>query len=198
MSIRNKLLAAFGGVVLLAAAVAMYGNWIAGRSGKMIVELYDGPLMAVSHAGRAQASFAQAYRTAEHALVVQDMSSASSSGEFEKAIEQFRADMKIVGERLPKENSGGQVDTAITSADEWAKMVMTRTKAICTRWHSYVRLRWVDFTLRSINSRPSWRTPDMMPAPRAGRSKAARTRNARVVLGAPRASPNAALIRQCA
>ena len=118
MSIRSKLLAAFGGVVMLAAAVAMYGNWIVGRSGQMIVSLYDGPLMAVSHARGAQVSFAQAYRTAEQALLVQDMSSASNSAAFEKAIEQFRADMRIVGERLPKDNSDGQVDAAITSADE--------------------------------------------------------------------------------
>jgi methyl-accepting chemotaxis protein len=128
MSIRSKLLAAFGGVVMLAAAVAMYGNWIVGRSGRMIVELYDGPLMAVSHARGAQVSFAQAYRTAEHALLVQDMSSVLGSGAFEKSIEQFRADMRIVGERLPKDNSGGQVEAAVTSADEWAKLVMTRIK----------------------------------------------------------------------
>jgi len=128
MSIRSKLLVAFGCVVLLAAAVAMYGNWIVGRSGRMIVELYDGPLMAVSHARGAQVSFAQAYRTAENALLVQDMSSVQSSGAFEKAIEQFRADMKVVGERLPKDSADGQVESAITSADEWAKMVMTRLK----------------------------------------------------------------------
>src|SRR5262249_3931786 len=128
MSIRNKLLAAFGGVVMLAAAVAMYGNWIVGRSGQMIVQLYDGPLMAVSHARGAQVSFAQAYRTAEHALLVQNMSSVSSSEAFEKAIEQFRTDMRIVGERLPKDYANGQVDAAIMSADEWAKMVMMRLK----------------------------------------------------------------------
>src|SRR5436309_7078854 len=128
MSIRNKLLAAFGGVVLLTAAVAMYGNWIVGRSGQMIVSLYDGPLMAVSHARGAQVSFAQAYRTAEHALLVQDMSSILNAPAFEKTVEQFRADMKVVGERLPKDTANGQVEAAISSADEWAKMVMTRIK----------------------------------------------------------------------
>src|SRR5215470_13734909 len=102
MSIRNKLLAAFGIVVLLGAAVAIYGNWIVGRSGDMIVKLYDGPLMAVSHARRAQLSFAQAYRAAEQSLFMQDRSSAAaSSAAFEKAMEEFRADMKVVDERLP-------------------------------------------------------------------------------------------------
>src|SRR5215470_6478739 len=127
MSIRNKLLAAFGIVVLLGAAVAIYGNWIVGRSGDMIVKLYDGPLMAVSHARRAQLSFAQAYRAAEQSLFIHD-SSALSSAAFEKAMEQFRDDMKVVDERLPKDNSDNQIDTTIKLADEWAKMVIVRMK----------------------------------------------------------------------
>jgi multidrug transporter EmrE-like cation transporter len=46
MSIRYKLLAAFGVVVLLAAGVALYGNRIVSQSSALIVQLYDGPFMA--------------------------------------------------------------------------------------------------------------------------------------------------------
>src|SRR5262252_5138850 len=128
MSIRNKLLAAFGVVILLVAAVAMYGHWIVGRSGSMIVKLYDGPLMAVSHARRAQLSFAQAYRAAEQALFLQDSASVLNSTGFEKAMEQFREDMKVVDERLPKDSADNQVGAAVKLADEWAKMVIVRMK----------------------------------------------------------------------
>jgi len=128
MSIRNKLLAAFGVVILLVAAVAMYGHWIVGRSGSMVVKLYDGPLMAVSHARRAQLSFAQAYRAAEQALFMQDSASVLNSTAFEKAMEQFGEDMKVVDERLPKDSADNQVEAAVKLADEWAKMVIVRMK----------------------------------------------------------------------
>jgi methyl-accepting chemotaxis protein len=128
MSIRYKLLAAFGVVVLLAAGVALYGNRIVSHSSTLVVQLYDGPFMAVSHARGAQVDFAQARRAAEQALSTGDFASAASSAEIEKAMQQFRSDMAIVRERLPKDVAGTQVDKAIALSEGWLKMVMTRVK----------------------------------------------------------------------
>ena len=65
MSIRYKLLIAFSVIVLFATAVAVYGMHLVSNSSTLVVRLYDGPMMAVSHARAAQMQFAEARRAME-------------------------------------------------------------------------------------------------------------------------------------
>ena len=65
MSIRYKLLLAFSVIVALAAWVAGYGIQLISSTSSMVIRLYDGPLMAVSHARAAQANFTEARRAVE-------------------------------------------------------------------------------------------------------------------------------------
>ena len=68
MSIRYKLLIAFSVMVILAAAVAAYAIQVVSVSSALVVRLYDGPLMAVSHARSAQLRFADARGAMEVAV----------------------------------------------------------------------------------------------------------------------------------
>ena len=60
MSIRYKLIVAFGIVLCLAAGVAFYGIKAISDAGNLVVQLYDEPFMAVSHARAAQVRFDEA------------------------------------------------------------------------------------------------------------------------------------------
>ena len=60
MSIRLRLFLAFSVVVALAVGTTYYGIRAISEAGSLVVRLYDEPLMAVSHARAAQASFNEA------------------------------------------------------------------------------------------------------------------------------------------
>src|SRR5262249_59882247 len=57
MGLTSRLFLAFGVVIALAAAAAVYGMSVVSRTTGDVVQLYDGPLMAVSHARSAQLNF---------------------------------------------------------------------------------------------------------------------------------------------
>ena len=78
MSIRYKLLIAFSVTVLLAAAVAAYGIHVVSNVSTLVVRLYDGPLMAASHARSAQLHFSEARRAMERAIALRDATSSSN------------------------------------------------------------------------------------------------------------------------
>ena len=77
MSIRYRLLLAFSVIVALAACVAGYGFQLISSTSSMVVRLYDGPLMAVSHARAAQANFTEARRAVEKAIILREAATAA-------------------------------------------------------------------------------------------------------------------------
>src|SRR5262245_46847993 len=100
MSIKYKLLIAFSVIVLLATAVAVYGIQVVSQASTLVVRLYDGPLMAVSHARSAQAHFNEARRSMERALILRDATSPASVTGIEDSMKQLAADLNIVRERM--------------------------------------------------------------------------------------------------
>jgi hypothetical protein len=62
MSIHLKLFSAFSAVVALAVGTTYYGIRATSEAGGLVVQLYDGPFMAVSHARAAQARFGERAR----------------------------------------------------------------------------------------------------------------------------------------
>jgi methyl-accepting chemotaxis protein len=126
MSIRYKLLAAFSVIVLLATAVAVYGMHVVSNSSTLVVRLYDGPMMAVSHARAAQMQFAEARRAMERGLILRDAAPPSNMKLLDESMKQFVSDMKIVHERMPSE--GGEIDKIVSLAGDWFKMGVSHLK----------------------------------------------------------------------
>lgn len=108
MGLTSKLYLAFGIVVVLAAAAAVYGLSVVSETTGEVVRLYDGPLMAVSHARSAQSSFATA-RTA-----------GTDKAAVEQAMNSLLADIGVVRDRMPP-NEREAVEKALALALAWQK-----------------------------------------------------------------------------
>src|SRR5260370_35226499 len=72
MSIRYKLIIAFSIVLCLAAGVAICGIMAITEAGDLVVQLYDEPFMAVSHARAAQVRFDEARAVMAPSLTAHD------------------------------------------------------------------------------------------------------------------------------
>src|SRR5262245_44189175 len=117
MSIRYKLLVAFSIVVLLATAVAGYAIHVVSGASTLVVQLYDGPLMAVRQARSAQLHFNDARRAMEIGIVLREAAPASNAKTIEAAMKHFVADLKVVRERMPDASSGPEIDKVLSMAD---------------------------------------------------------------------------------
>jgi methyl-accepting chemotaxis protein len=127
MSIRYKLLIAFSVIVLFATAVAVYGMHVVSSSSALVVRLYDGPLMAVSQARSAQLQFAEARRAMERGILL-GAASPSSMTLIEESMKQFVSDMQIVRERMAGAGPSGEIDKALSLAQDWLKMGSSHLK----------------------------------------------------------------------
>ena len=54
MKLTSKLYLTFSIVVVMATGTALYGMQVVSQTSTLVIRLYDGPLMAVSHARSAQ------------------------------------------------------------------------------------------------------------------------------------------------
>ncbi len=107
MGLTSKLYLAFGIVVVLATAAALYGIRVVSGTTTQVVRLYDGPLMAVSHSRSAQLHFAGARAAADKAAVEREMTG-------------LMADIGVVRERMPADGRD-VVDKALAMAQAWQK-----------------------------------------------------------------------------
>src|SRR5262245_40723461 len=128
MSIRYKLLIAFSIVVLLAAAAAAYAIHVVSGASTLVVQLYDGPLMAVSQARSAQVHFNEARRAMETGIILREAAPASNTKAIETAMKQFAADLKVVKERMPDASVNQEIDKVLSLADDWFKMGLGHIK----------------------------------------------------------------------
>ena len=129
MSIRHKLLLAFSVVALLAAAVAGYGYQLISTESGLVVEIYDGPMMAVNYARTAQVSFAKARRLLEGAVVLHETASKSELAAIDQSMNQLASDLGVVKERMANAtgfNDG--IDKILPLAEEWRKAGMDYLK----------------------------------------------------------------------
>jgi methyl-accepting chemotaxis protein len=128
MSIKYKLLIAFSVTVLLATAVAVYGIHVVSNASTLVVRLYDGPLMAVSHARSAQAHFNEARSAIERGLILRDATSPADVARIETSMKQLVADLSIVRERMSGAGTDAEIDRAKSLAEEWLKMGLSHLK----------------------------------------------------------------------
>ncbi|HEY6257868.1 MAG TPA: methyl-accepting chemotaxis protein [Xanthobacteraceae bacterium] len=128
MSIRSKLILVFSVIVVLAAAVAVYGVMVVTQSGALVVRLYDGPFMAATHARVAQVRFGEARAALERAVNARDSTSALDTKAIDDTIEELMAELKVVGERITTGDAPQAVANAISLTQDWVSAGMTILK----------------------------------------------------------------------
>jgi methyl-accepting chemotaxis protein len=119
MSIRYKLVAAFGVVLALAAGVAFYGIHAISQAGNLVVQLYDQSFMATSHARAAQARFNEARAAMERGLLMRESAPPTNIATLEAAMKDVFEELKVVAERMQGSHSADGVKQAEKLAREW-------------------------------------------------------------------------------
>src|ERR1700736_757451 len=107
-------------VVALAVGATYYGIRATAEAGGLVVQLYDEPFMAVSHARAAQARFAEARAAMERALL-RDASPQSDDALIETAMKDVSAELKVVSERAGRTGHAPNVAAADQLAQAWYK-----------------------------------------------------------------------------
>jgi methyl-accepting chemotaxis protein len=127
MSIRSKLLLAFGVVCLLSAGAALYSIRHVSALSSLVTQLYDGPLMAVSYARSAQVSFIEARHAVEEAIVLQEPMTSERIAAIEKSMQQFASDLAVVQERMG-EAAQNEIKAILSNSNNWFRMGMAHLK----------------------------------------------------------------------
>src|SRR6476469_5199148 len=120
ISIRSKLLVAFGLICILSAGSAAYSVHHISTLSSLVVRLFDGPLMAISLARSAQVNFVQARDAVENAIIVREGVTAEKVAVIDKFIQQFNSDMEVVRERMGPQ-AGDEVRKILEAAATWHK-----------------------------------------------------------------------------
>jgi methyl-accepting chemotaxis protein len=124
VSIRQRLFLAFSLVVALAVGTTYYGIGAISEAGSLVVRLYDEPLMAVSHARAAQASFNDARAVMERALLLRDATPAANVLTLENTTNDVTEELKIVAERMAQAGRAGLIGNAEKLLLDWHRAGM--------------------------------------------------------------------------
>lgn len=112
MSIRTKLLTAFGAVLILVGGLAFYGIRQISDAGALVLKLYDGPLMSVNYTRAAHAKFNVARAEMEKALSLpEDLPKVTKALNF--AVTDLLEDLRVARERT----SDVEIVEAVNKAD---------------------------------------------------------------------------------
>jgi len=133
LSIRFKLFAAFGLVCLIAAGAILYSVTQVGSLSAMLQELYDGPLMSISHARSAQDNFSKTMYAVEHAIRLHGQLSADELGAIETSMNHFVSDMNVVRERMgTSANANDLINSVVADSENWFKAALAYIKPSTT------------------------------------------------------------------
>jgi len=133
MSIRLKLFAAFGLVCLISAGAILYSVMRVGSLSVMLQQLYDGPLMSISHARSAQDNFTRALNAVEHAIRLHGQLSADELSAIETSMNHFASDMTVVRERMgASANASELINSAVADSENWFKAALAYIKPSTT------------------------------------------------------------------
>jgi methyl-accepting chemotaxis protein len=128
VSIRSKLILVFSIIVVLAAAVAVYGVIVVAGSGSLVVRLYDGPFMAATHARVAQVRFGEARAALERGINARDSAGSLDTKAFDDSVGDLLAELKVVHERITTGDAPQNVAKAISLTQDWVSAGMTILK----------------------------------------------------------------------
>jgi len=119
MSIRYKLLFAFGILLVLAAGVVAYAIHGISEAGSLVVRLYDQSFMATSSARAAQARFYEARAALERGFGARDAARKTHVKILETAMEEVVEELKVAAERMGTAGSADVMKKAGSLAGEW-------------------------------------------------------------------------------
>jgi diguanylate cyclase (GGDEF)-like protein len=120
MSIRYKLLMAFGAVLILVGGLAFYGIRQISDAGALVLRLYDGPLISVNYTRAAHAKFNHARAVMEKALSLSDDTPETVKA-LEVSVADLLEDLRIARERTPDPPIIRAVDRARELIVDWHK-----------------------------------------------------------------------------
>jgi signal transduction histidine kinase len=133
LSIRFKLFAAFGLVCLIAAGAILYSVTRVGSLSAMLQELYDGPLMSISHARSAQDNFSKTMYAVEHAIRLHGQLNADELSAIETSMNHFVSDMNVVRERMgTSANANDLINSVVAESENWFKAALAYIKPSTT------------------------------------------------------------------
>jgi hypothetical protein len=133
LSIRFKLFAAFGLVCLIATGAILYSVTRVGSLSAMLQELYDGPLMSISHARSAQDNFSKTMYAVEHAIRLHGQLSADELSAIEASMNHFVSDMNVVRERMgTSANANDLINSVVAESENWFKAALAYIKPSTT------------------------------------------------------------------
>ncbi|MDB5543937.1 MAG: methyl-accepting chemotaxis signaling domain protein [Hyphomicrobiales bacterium] len=118
MSIRFKLLCGFGFLVMLAAAIAYVAVERTNELGRMVVEVYDRPLMSINHARRAETGFNKALSVFARDSQRPD-AAAAAAGQIVSLLNEVESDLGVVSERFAMPAVVASLSAANSSITDW-------------------------------------------------------------------------------
>ena len=123
----------------------------------MVVRLYDGPLMAVSHARAAQLQLHGSARAIEKAVILREACADGGLAEIEESMKQFASDMSIVpgadGGR-PSEDEVNKVASSLVA--DWLKFGLSLSEAAGVGLRSLPMPQVVVAKARPLARRSMW------------------------------------------
>jgi methyl-accepting chemotaxis protein len=126
MSIRIKVLGVLSLILALSCGFAAYGIHGISTNGRLVVELYDGPLMGINHARAAHAALNEAR------LMVQQGESGEASPQaaamFENLVKNIFEDLAVVRDRIQATKVREGQDRAESKVRDWSNAVLKTLK----------------------------------------------------------------------
>src|SRR5262249_19846253 len=119
MSIRFKLILAFGILLALATGVVTYAIHGITEAGDLVVRLYDQSFMAASHARTAQARFNEARAAMERAISLRHAAAKASIATLDAAMQDVFEELKVVTERMGGARSTDKISKTVDLARDW-------------------------------------------------------------------------------
>src|SRR5262245_46166026 len=129
MSIRHKLFLGFSVVLVLAAAVALYGIRTITDAGNLVVQLYDQSFMATSSARSAQVRFNEARAAFDHGLSSPDAAPKAFIDAFNAAMKDVSEELNVVAERMGRARPLDTVRKAQSLSQDWSRSGAATLKA---------------------------------------------------------------------
>jgi signal transduction histidine kinase/ActR/RegA family two-component response regulator len=122
MSIRVKFFCAFSVLVALACALSIFGFRGVSASGERIVQLYDGPLMAINHARSAHATLNKIRHLFQPFQNGDPQSTALAK--VEKPLATITEDLDVVQERVANEDVAAALVRARARVHDWSEAAL--------------------------------------------------------------------------
>jgi methyl-accepting chemotaxis protein len=131
MSVRIKIFVAFSLIVALTAGIVAFAVNLVASASSLVVELYDGPLIALSAARAAELDFVEARSAMLRAITSREPLSLDSSStataavsNVEQSTKKLFEDLGIVHQRLAAQDARGLIDNAMGLSRDWFELGM--------------------------------------------------------------------------